>query len=388
MKNVNKNSIDELFKAGLNPERDPVIFGEHEWSELEQRLSRYERNKSSFFRSKSFIGIAALFVLVLSIWMLWPVMQKTLTQQTASQHKEQEVQDGQKQVLSPSLELKKGGETGRELSSLLVSDDPGKAMPGSLGSDIGTRTPSATSAVTDPGTAMTLAETAEETVHKPVLVPDPQLADHQLHEAEMEEDQAKPVPFFAGTEPIHVPEPVRRKWALSLLVAPAYNGVDHLNNGQIGSDIGLMVTLGLTKKWSLSTGAVYAKKLYDADYSYASYTQKVDADCRVLDIPVNVGYTLLNSGKTRISFGTGISSYIMLREDYRFNNSNREDIHLVNENQHWLSVLNLHANYEFKLSPRISINAQPYMKIPVSDIGYYKVRLESLGLAIGAGWSF
>lgn len=170
---------------------------------------------------------------------------------------------------------------------------------------------------------------------------------------------------------------------MSILVAPAYNGVDNLNDGKVGSDIGLLLTLGLTERWSFSTGAVYAKKLYEAGYS--SY--KPDTE-----IPLNLNYTVINKAKTTVSFGTGISSYIMLKEDYRFNygyqsNQDPQDISLVNENQHWLSVLNLQANYERKLNSKLSVSLQPYLKVPLNDIGYANVRLQSLGMAISASWN-
>ena len=389
MKDVNRNKIDELFKAGLNQEEDPVIFSESGWSELEHRLDLYEKRERPLYWLKPLAGVAALFLLVFSIWMIWPVKQKTFTPKTASQQEEQEVQHEQKQVLSPSQDLKTSREPGQELSSLQAPNEPvqGETPKKHYKSDTPVKANQGenSAVLTDRKTMETLPESVDIAVNRPVYRTDSVKPDNQRASAE-KQDQVQSMPDF--TEPIDLPERKHSKIALSLLVAPAYNGADNLNKGQIGSDIGLLVTLGVTKKWSLSTGAVYAKKLYETDYSYASYTQMVDADCRVLDIPVNVNYTLINKGRTRISFGTGISSYIMLKEDYRFNSSSREDIHLVNENQHWLSVLNLQAGYERKLSSKISVNVQPYLKVPLTDIGYYKIRLQSLGLAVGASWSF
>ena len=183
---------------------------------------------------------------------------------------------------------------------------------------------------------------------------------------------------------------------LSLLVAPSYNEVDNLASGKLGSDVGLMASFGLTKKWSLSTGAIYAKKLYDTSGdNYTLYTTsnkqpgKVNADCRVLDIPVNINYQLFQAKNTVVSLGTGISSYIMLKENYSFIYSSQyqHDVEVVNENQHWLSVFNVQANIERKLSSKISVSFQPYLKIPMKNIGYAKVRLQSFGLALSANWN-
>jgi len=113
----------------------------------------------------------------------------------------------------------------------------------------------------------------------------------------------------------------------------------------------------------------------------------------VLDIPLNINYTFLNRNRTLLSIGTGISSYIMLKEYYKFtyynpNTSDPQDYTLINKNQHWLSVLNLQANYTRKLTSELSLSLQPYMKIPISEIGFAQVKLESLGLAISASWNF
>lgn len=388
MEEVDKNKIDEIFKAGLDSEEDPVIFSESGWSELERRLDFYEKRKRPIFWLKSLAGVAALFLLIFSIRMIWPAKHETLVQESANKNEKREVQEGQEDASSSPETTKITGDKGREPSSSQAMNKlvrgPGiQELTGIKLKENAYLNRNDSIVVGDTG--VRLPKPAGANDNKPVYVPDSVKPDNEKVLAEKQRQVASMSGF---AEPINLPEPQRSQFALSLLVAPAYNGVDNLSSGQFGSDIGLLVTLGLTDKWSLSTGAVYAKKLYETGYTYASYTQMVDADCRVLDIPVNVNYTLVNRGKTRITFGTGISSYIMLKEDYRFNSSSREDIHLVNENQHWLSVLNVQASYERKLSSRISLYVQPYLKVPFNDIGYYKIRLQSLGMAVGASWSF
>ena len=210
--------------------------------------------------------------------------------------------------------------------------------------------------------------------------------------------------FSAVGEPTENPIPERsiRKLALSVLAAPAYNGVNNLNNASLGSDFGLMVSFEVAKNWSLSTGGIYAKKLYDTGYrNYSptkdiwteSYPRYVNADCRVLDIPLNISYTFLHLKNTNIGMGSGISSYIMLREDYRFSyrensSNNPETYQVVNENRHWLSVLNLQATFEQRLNSRLSVSLQPYMKIPFKNIGFAGVKLQSFGMAANLSWNF
>ena len=210
--------------------------------------------------------------------------------------------------------------------------------------------------------------------------------------------------FSADEKPTVKPEPGHqlRLLSLSVLAAPDYNGVNNLNNASLGNDLGLMLTLKLASNWSFSTGGIYARKLYQTGFNNYNpskniwteyYPNSVSADCRVLDIPMNINYTLLSRKNYTVSLGTGISSYIMLREDYRFtyaetNSNNPLAYHAVNENKHWLSVLNLQASFEQRLNQRLSFSLQPYLKIPLTNIGFAGVKLQSLGMAANLSWNF
>ena len=152
-------------------------------------------------------------------------------------------------------------------------------------------------------------------------------------------------------------------------------------------------------KFTFSTGAAYAKAPYltpFADY-HTSYPFKytpvdVSADCRVLDIPLNVDYLVYSKARNQFSVGSGLSSYIMLNEDYHYNyakpyNYTPTDYSVTNQNQHFLGILNLQATYLRKLNPKVSLAVQPYLKIPLTGIGASQVRLQTAGVAFGLKWN-
>ena len=60
----------------------------------------------------------------------------------------------------------------------------------------------------------------------------------------------------------------------------------------------------------------------------------------------------------------------------------------VNANRHYFSVLNLSAGYEHALSTRWSLQAEPYLKIPLTGIGTGKLRLISAGVFFGVKYGF
>ncbi len=422
MKSRSKEHIDELFREGLIQGKDPANLSERDWVVLEQRLDRYAKRKRAILWLRPLSGVAAILLLALGIWALWPANQDPTNQQIATEQQPTQTPPEQHDGLPASEE--NGTDTTAESSDVqaLAAHEPmdeqrtenpsPEELVASDKQTTATETESLQRNVSDlkeilQAEDITENQVATQTDSISIKPGDQKLAATEEPGARQSDQAAEeptviPDPVIAEPDYAVVSAPKQRLVALSVLVAPAYNGVDNLNNGKTGTDVGLLVTLGLTKRWSFSTGALYAKKLYETGFS-AGYSngnngygdqniQTVDADCRVLDIPLNLNYALISKGKTTVSVGTGISSYIMLKEDYRFNaaggyGENPADIHLVNENQHWLSVLNLHASYQQRLSSKMSLSLQPYMKIPIKDIGYARVRLQSLGMALSASWT-
>jgi hypothetical protein len=189
----------------------------------------------------------------------------------------------------------------------------------------------------------------------------------------------------------------RPQIALAILTAPDVNGVSSLAGSKVGTNAGVQLNVQFSKRWSINAGAAYAVKpyeIYGADYSNSGYTPpsaitSVNADCRVLDIPINLNYQFYSNQKNAFSIGSGLSSYFMLREHYQFNYANNTEwnYNLANQNKHVLSVLNLNATYQRQVSQKFNVIAQPYFKLPLKGVGYERINLQSAGIAIGVGWN-
>ena len=150
---------------------------------------------------------------------------------------------------------------------------------------------------------------------------------------------------------------------------------------------------------SLRTGIYASKKIYAAgpkDYtlSYQYPTMKfdhADADCNVIEIPLNLSYNFGFGTRNNWFAGAGLSSYLMQKEvyDYLYKNisSGQPYYHhyeVKNENQNWFSILNLSAGYTRQINKMISISAEPYVRIPLDGIGVGKVHLYSGGILFTA----
>ncbi len=403
MINRNLEDIDKLFREGLNPDGDQFTSADADWLKLKGRLNRNEKRKRGVFWLSRLGGVAALILLFFTIRMLLPEDRKQIIQQAEVQQNDHKLKKVEQNQPTASVEVKKTVSKTETRSNVVLAQNkhleeqlPQKHL---VDRSFEKETPhNDTARVVNLSVAEALKRQTDNMEERKLSPQD------MVKSAEQLRSSADESLFAPNEKPNVLPEPEHqyRKLALSVLAAPDYNGVNNLNNASVGSDFGLIVTFKVSKNWSLSTGGVYAKKLYETGFSNYSptkniwdeyYPKTVNADCRVLDIPLNISYTFLTRKNTTISIGSGISSYIMLREDYRFSYVEQDPetavaYHVVNENQHWLSVLNFQATFEQRLNSRVSIGLQPYMKIPLSNIGFAGVKLQSLGMAVILNWNF
>ena len=408
MTDRNIEDIDKLFREGLNPVDDPVTFQQGDWSKLQRRLDRNENKKRGIFWLSRLGSVAALILLFFVIRMLMPESQKQVIQQAEVQQKDQKVNNEKNQAIASAdaekIVSKKEQGTGKQLSPKKYPEvkTPKRHLITSV-----LEIKSAEPDTVRVDNSRVKKGTTEPTVNSKERKPsqEPKASELAIVKAPDRKQSTKDEPLIADiVEPNENPIPERsiRKLALSVMAAPDYNGVNNLNNASMGNDFGLMVSYEIAKNWSLSTGGIYAKKLYETGFSNYNpskniwtdyYPNSVSADCRVLDIPLNINFTFLRRKNKTISVGSGISSYIMLKENYQFNYAQTEGntpltYQLVNQNQHWLSVLNLQASFEQRINKRISMSLQPYWKIPLRDIGFAGVKLQSFGTAVNLIYNF
>lgn len=195
-----------------------------------------------------------------------------------------------------------------------------------------------------------------------------------------------------------IKEPIFKKKSrliLSILAAPDLTSVQKSGQSSLSGGFGLEATLILTKKLSVTTGASYAKKIYNSDFSlykpntdyvFGVTPSNIHANCDVLDIPLNLNYKVFDNRRNSISVSTGLSSYLMLKEKYSFSYTGTyqgpQDFEVKNENQHYLGIANIGLEFQHKINRNLSISAKPFMKIPLTNIGYGNTRLSSTGVAV------
>ena len=172
----------------------------------------------------------------------------------------------------------------------------------------------------------------------------------------------------------------------------------HFQSAKPGATMGFILGYSFNQKWSIESGLLWdTKRVYDNGtyFNPPGYTPTngitiiaVNGKSRLYELPVNVKYTII-SGKHNLFATTGLSSYLMRSEnyDYEYTQSGQPGGHnylsYTNETKDWFSVANFSVGYTHKLGGNGSIRVEPYLKLPVTNIGTGNMPIMSTGLNIG-----
>lgn len=181
-------------------------------------------------------------------------------------------------------------------------------------------------------------------------------------------------------------------FGLTFSVGPDASFVSLKRFGKINLTYGAGLSYNFAKRLTVRAGFYSTKKIYTAlpeQYhtpggNYPHLTG-VDANCKVYEIPLSLAYSF-GQRKNHNWFGNaGLSSYIMKTESYTYNYKNYGQTYsyykkVNNENKHYFSVLTLSGGYNYRFNKRVSIQAEPYLQLPLSGIGLGKIKLNSTGV--------
>lgn len=396
MNEENKNGLDDLFRKKLEDPVDETGYREDDWANVENMLDRHKKRRGIIYWLPIVSSAAALLLLFLGWWYFRPqVIQHNSQNKLQATNKQHQLLNtgknggSNRQLTKPKQtqssaanyavnpHVIKGSRTGKTFMSLSAAGSR-RDTTGHPQNDLAERPPMETlalagySKVTTPSLPGALAVSS---INLPGPVASPSAVTNDKNKTRLQ-------------------AAYHTKLAMTVLAAPDLNGVGSFGQGKVGSNFGLLFSAGLFKKLTLSTGVLYSVKPYsEGAENYTAHVlpatpSSIIADCRMLDIPLNVGYQLYDKHQNKISVGTGLSSYIMLHESYTFNYSGYSSNYTVpNSNKYFFGVLNLNATYEHQINSKVGISLQPYLKLPLTNLGYSQVRLQTTGVAVGLNWN-
>jgi hypothetical protein len=208
----------------------------------------------------------------------------------------------------------------------------------------------------------------------------------------------------AAAEPLQepAPEPIANNEGFGFMAVfgPDFSNVHFAAGSKSGFSLGMLFEYHFNKRLSLQSGMIYEKKNYTAmgdaygkipgyDVNYPGFKMnKVDAQCFMWEIPVNVRYNFLSGNQHRVFAAGGFSTYLMRKEDlhyyFSYNNVSKYKNWMNDQSSaYWFAVANLSVGYEYRINQMFSVQAEPYFKIPVKGMGYGSVPINSMGILFG-----
>ena len=179
------------------------------------------------------------------------------------------------------------------------------------------------------------------------------------------------------------------------------NGLKFLPSGKLAARIGFGLGYQFTQRISLQSGFYTSSKKYTAganDYkvkagSYWSTVdiKRIEANCRVYEIPLSVRYDFKGRRKINYFSSIGLSSFLMKKEDYQYYyeyyGTPNESHASYTGNRHLLSVLRFAAGIERNITPQVSIHLSPGFSVPLAGVGEGQVKLFSTDMLFGIKFS-
>lgn len=191
--------------------------------------------------------------------------------------------------------------------------------------------------------------------------------------------------------------------SVGVVMGPDLSTTGSLSNFyEPGYEFGATIEYNLTSNLGISTGIIRSRVRYTAsgsDYnppggfwSSGSIPQQTIGDCVLLDIPLRLKYDFLHNSNSRFYATAGISSYIMLNEEYRFDYGYGSPSNKAQEwkdktgTRHWMSNAGFSVGYEYDVVQNWSLRAEPYLKVPLQEVGWGNVRLYSMGMTFSLNY--
>ncbi len=400
---MSDKELDDFFREGLDEPEIPFV--EEDWEKMQEKMIHLPGNNKAggFYRYKWFLfGLGLLWVGALSWWTI-DAFDKPYQEENSNIIVQK---NNQRQGTPGNIPDKETAASAQNQGSINIDDIKEDTEPGNVDQKENlaeTSNIKANRFIQE----MDRSESEKRGSHDPFY----QKNNRELTVGSMN----KPLPIFEqdyekelvldveaeGAVLVKKAENrISQRWSFSLLLSPDVSALKLKEVRGVGTSAGINIEYYFLPKWSLNLGALYAFKTYGTSDGYQfSYPSSkpitwLEGDCYVLDIPLNIRYYAIKGTMDRWYISSGLSSYLMLKEKYQLVNGyssyypNYENLEIRNKNQHYFQVLNISMGYERRLSEKLSIQVEPYLKLPLKGVGEGQVSLKSAGALIGLKYNW
>jgi hypothetical protein len=197
---------------------------------------------------------------------------------------------------------------------------------------------------------------------------------------------------------------LNRSLNIGFTFGPDYTNAGGVANNQIGNYIGLTIGYYLTDKFSINTGLIYTNKFYWSNaHNYffqrpANVTpitfagsfatpppiDYINGASNIWELPLTLRFDFAHHNKTKFFANAGMSSYFMMKQTYIYflHSGQNQLAYKISDNQqvnYWFGVADVSAGFEAELGKGFSFQAEPFLKIPLREMGTENLKLTSYG---------
>ncbi len=177
---------------------------------------------------------------------------------------------------------------------------------------------------------------------------------------------------------------------LGIAYSPDLSTVGLDNFTSPGSRWKVFGELHFLKRFAVTTGIVWVNNRYIA--TKGEYVTPVnlapdlvDADCKMIDIPLNIRYDIISADRHRAYVSGGASTYFVLSQYYDFSfdqdNPSLPDKWQSDKTVKYpFSIINFSVGYEYRIGGRSALQVEPFIKLPIEGIGWGSVELNTIGI--------
>lgn len=191
------------------------------------------------------------------------------------------------------------------------------------------------------------------------------------------------------------------RFEFGLIVSPDISTIGGISNFyEPGYKLGLTAGYRLNERMTVSGGLIHSSVKYSSGSQYyeppaywnpGGTPSGIIAQCFILDIPITVKYDVMQFENSRFFATGGLSSYVMLSEDYRFNYNGYSPGQTTTLNErsgkaHLFSNAGFSIGYEYDLHQNWSLKAEPFIKLPLREVGWGNVKLYTLGTFVSVSY--
>lgn len=190
---------------------------------------------------------------------------------------------------------------------------------------------------------------------------------------------------------------LNRPLTIGIMVAPDITMVNGIAPDHMSGNIGITLGYQITNRISINTGFISTKKYYAANgsdfHNQMAYPEPdfVKGDCNMYEIPLTLRYNFDAGQKTNFFVNGGLSTYLMHHQSYVYYKSytgptgtwNYATEPKANNNpfNYFFSVISLSAGIEHSIGKSLSIQVEPFVKIPLTGMGIGNLNLSSYGVS-------